>query len=135
MSYISVFYISLLSLFRPPHISLISKLIHAYTSISPSDPVPLYIFKLYSVYLFPPICNIISYSLHSGPVPSIFKRSIISLILKKRSLYPESLLNYRPIPQLPLVSNILELVVSSQLISYLTSEKWFSPRNCTTKCN
>ena len=34
-----------LSFFRPPHISLISKLLHASTSISPFDPVPLSIFK------------------------------------------------------------------------------------------
>ena len=39
---ISVF----LSLFRPPHISLISKLLNTSSSISPSDPVPLSIFKL-----------------------------------------------------------------------------------------
>ena len=33
-----------LSFFRPPHISLISKLLNASSSISPSDPVPLSIF-------------------------------------------------------------------------------------------
>ena len=36
-----------LSFFRPPHISLISKLLYAFTSISPSDPFTLSIFKLY----------------------------------------------------------------------------------------
>ena len=93
-----------LSFFRPPHISLISKLLHASTPITPSDPVPLSIFKLYSDYLCPTIYNIISYSLNSGTVPSIFKQAIITPILKKPSLDPESFLNYRTISELPLVS-------------------------------
>ena len=97
----------------------ISKLLHASSSISPSDPVPLSIFKLYSNYLCPTICNIISYSLNSSTVPSIFKQAIITPILKKPSLDPESLLNYHSISQVPLVSTILERVVSRQLISYL----------------
>ena len=121
---ISVF----LSFFRPPHISLISKLLNASSSISPSDPVPLSIFKLYSDYLCPTICNIISYSLNSGTVPSIFKQAIITPILKKPSLDPDSLLNYRPISQLPLVSKILERVVSRQLISYLTANNLHIPQ-------
>ena len=111
---ISVF----LSFFRPPYISLISKLLNASSSISPSDPVPLSIFKLYSDYICPTICNIISYSLNSGTVPSIFKQAIIAPILKKPSLDPESLLNYRPISQLHLVSKILERVVSSTNILF-----------------
>ena len=81
---ISVFLI----FFRLPHISLISKLLNASSSISPSDPVPLSIFKHYTDYLCPTICNIISYSLHSGTVPSIFKQAIITPILKKPSLFP-----------------------------------------------
>ena len=58
-----------LSFFRLPHISIISKLLNASSSISPFDPIPLSIFKLYSDYLCPTICNIISYSLNSGTVP------------------------------------------------------------------
>ena len=54
---------------------------------------PLSIIKLYSGYICPTICNIISYSLNSGTVPSIFKQAIITPILKKPSLDPESLIN------------------------------------------
>ena len=121
---ISVF----LSIFCPPHIYLISKLLNASSLISPSDPVPLSIFKLYSDYLCPTIYDIISYSLNSGTVPSIFKQAIITPILKKPSLDPESLLNYRLISQLPLVSKILERVVSRQLISYLTANNLHIPQ-------
>ena len=123
---ISVF----LSFFRPPYISIIYKLLNASSSISPSDPVPLSIFKHYSDYLCPTICNIISYSINFSTVPSIFKQAIITSILKKPSLDPESLLNYYPISQLPLVSKILERVVSRQLISYLTANNLHIPQQC-----
>ena len=72
-----------LSFFCTPHIYLIIKLLHSSISISPSDHVPLSIFKLYSDYLCPTIYNIISYSLNYGTVPSIFKQAIITPILKK----------------------------------------------------
>ena len=121
---ISVF----LHFFRPPHIFLISKLLNAFSTISPSDHVPLYIFKLYSDNLCPTISNIISYSLNYGTFPSIFKQAIITPILKKPSLDPESLLNYRPISQLPLVSKMLERVVSHRLISYLTANNLHIPQ-------
>ena len=75
-----------LSFFHPPHIYLISKLLYASTSISPSDPVPLSIFKPKSDYLCPTICSIISYSLNSGTVPYIFKQAIITPILKNLHL-------------------------------------------------
>ena len=83
---------------------MVYKLLHASTSISPSDPVPLSMFKLYSDYLCQTICNIISYSLNASAVSSIFKQSIIlslrdlsdiTPILKKPQPDPESLLNYR----------------------------------------
>ena len=121
---ISVF----LSFFRPLHIYFISKLINTSFSISPYDPVPLSIFKLYFDYLCPTICNITSYSLNSGTIPSIFKQAIITLILKKPSLELESLLNYRPISKLHLVSNILKRVISRQLISYLTANNLHIPQ-------
>ena len=117
-----------LSYFRPPHIYLISKLIHASTSISPSDPIPLYIFELYSDYICPTICNIISYSLNSCTISPNFKQDIFTLILKKPSLDHESHLNYRPISQLPLVSTILGRVFSRQLISYLTANNLHIPQ-------
>ena len=94
----------------------------------PSDTIPLSIFKLYSDYLCPTICNIISYSLNSRTVPSIFKQAIITPILKKPYHDPESLLNYRRISQLPLVSKLLERVVSRQLISYLTASNLHFPQ-------
>ena len=121
--YIYIYIFAFLNVFRPPHIFFISKLLHASTSIYPSDPVPLSIFKLYSDYLCPTICNIISYSLNSGTFTCIFKQAIITTILKKRSLR-----HYLPISQLSLVSKMLERVVSRQLLSYLTANNLHIPQ-------
>ena len=77
--------------------------------------------NFYFDYLCPTICNIISYSINSGNVPSIFKHSIITPILKKPSLDPESLLIYRQISKLSLVSRILKRVVFRKIISYITA--------------
>ena len=106
----------------------LSYLLHASTSISPSDTIPLSIFKLYSDYLCPIICNIIAYCLHYGTAPYIFKQAIITPILKKHSLDPEYLFNYRPISQLPFVSNILERVFSRQLFYYLAANNLHIPQ-------
>ena len=92
------------------------KIYHTSTMISPSDPVLLSFFKLYSDYLCPSICNIISYSLNIDTVPSIFKQSIITPILKKLLLDPESLLNYRPISQQPSVNLGKSCLSSTNLI-------------------
>ncbi len=43
----------------------------------------------------------------------------LSLSLKKTQLDPKDLVNYRPISNLSILSNILEKVASSQLYSFL----------------
>ena len=58
-------------------------------------------------------------SLTSGEVPKALKLAYIHLTLKKPSLDPESLSSYRPISNLPYLSNVLERVVFSRLSDYL----------------
>ncbi len=54
-----------------------------------------------------------------GYVPNTFKLAVIKTLIKKTQLDPADLVNYRPILNLPFLSNILEKVVSSQLYSFL----------------
>ena len=68
-------------------IYIISKLLHAFTSISPSDIIPLSIYKLTHNYICQTICIIISYSLNADILPSIFKQAIITPILKTFTRY------------------------------------------------
>ena len=61
----------------------------------------------------------IAQSLDDGIMVSSLKYAIIKPILKKSYLDPDVLTNYRPISQLPILSKIMERVVSRQLINYL----------------
>ncbi len=82
------------------------------------DPVPTKLLKE----LLPvaePLLNIINSSLSLGHVPKPFKLAVIKPHIKKPKLDPCELANYRPISNLPFMSNILEKVVSAQLCSLL----------------
>ena len=57
------------------------------------------------------------------PVPPDFKKAVITPILKKPQIDSLSPSNYRPISNLSIHSKILERVISSQLITYLTTNK------------
>ncbi len=66
-----------------------------------------------------PLLNIINSSLSLGHVPKPFKLAVIKPLIKKPKLDPCELANYRPISNIPFMSNIFEKVVSAQLCSFL----------------
>ncbi len=66
-----------------------------------------------------PLLNIINSSLSLGHVPKPFKLAVIKHLIKKAKLDPCELENYRPISNLQFMSNTLEIVVSTQLYSFL----------------
>ena len=55
------------------------------------------------------ILDQINLSLQLGYVPQVFKVAVIKPLLKKPSLDPDILANYRPISNLPFISKILEI--------------------------
>ena len=55
------------------------------------------------------------------------KYAIIKPILTKSSLDLDDLMNYRPISQLPIISKIMEYVVSRQFIFYLENNYLMEP--------
>uniref|UniRef100_A0A3P9D8J8 Reverse transcriptase domain-containing protein n=1 Tax=Maylandia zebra TaxID=106582 RepID=A0A3P9D8J8_9CICH len=61
----------------------------------------------------------INLSLIIGYVPQAFKLAVVKPLLKKPSLDPAVLANYRPISNLPFISKILERVVVKQLTDHL----------------
>ena len=97
-------------------------------SSSPIDPLPISLFHELAFIITPFILNIITIFLYSGIVPSSLKHTIIKPILKKPGLDIEYLSNYRPISQLPLISKILERIISKQLINYLNANSLFDTR-------
>ncbi|KAK2172336.1 hypothetical protein NP493_968g00004 [Ridgeia piscesae] len=83
------------------------------------DPAPTWLVKDTINELLPIVSHIVVTSLQSSVMPEKYKTSYISPLLKKTGLNPESLLNYRPISNLPFISKVIERVVAKQLTVYL----------------
>ena len=116
-----------LSSFSSPSIFEIHKLIIISNSTSPIDPLHLVVFKNLVLLLSITISNLISESLNDGIMAKSLKYAIIKPILKISSLDPDDLMNYTPISQLPIISKIMERVVSRQLIFYLENNYLMEP--------
>ena len=84
------------------------------------DPLPTALLKSCLDVLLTPITQAINLSLSSGKVPSSFKEAKIIPLIKKVSLNPAILSNYRPVSNLPFLSKVLERVVLHQLFAYFT---------------
>ena len=89
------------------------------------DPFPTTLLKQVLDPLLPAISKIVNTSLLSGIFPDLYKLSLTLPIIKKPSLDPEVLENYRPIANLHFISKILEKLVSSQIRNYLGSNKLY----------
>ena len=82
------------------------------------DPIPTHLVKNCIDILLPSITHIINRSLSEAEVPASFKIAIIIPLLKKETLDPDILKNYRPIANLSFLSKILERVVAQRLNSH-----------------
>ena len=111
-----------LSHFSPiPFTDLIS-IIKAVSSSSCSlDLDPPKILNNFSSFFYPSILNLLNLSLASSKFPTSFKSSIVTPILKKISLDPSIISNYRPLSNLSFLSKILEKAIYLQLSNFLLS--------------
>lgn len=91
------------------------------------DPIPTQLLKLASTELCPFILKIINSSLTSGKFPDAFKTALVSPRIKKTSLDPEVLGNYRPVSNLSLLSKTLERVAAEQITTYLSDNDLLEP--------
>ena len=83
------------------------------------DPIPTKLLKECAAIISPYIADVVNPSLQSGKVPKALKIAHIHPLLKKPSLDPECLQNYRPVSNLPYLSKLLERVAFSRLYDYL----------------
>ena len=88
-------------------------------------PTPTFLFVECLDQLLPAVTAIINKSLQTGVFPSVFKEAIVIPLLKKTSLDPNNLKNYRPISNLSFLSKVTEKIVLSQLSTYLNANKLF----------
>ena len=91
------------------------------------DPIPTFLLKDCLDELLPIITKIINASLKSGQVPQSFKTAVVTPLIKKASLDPDVLSNYRPVSNLSFISKILEKVVSKRLDSHKTAHDLYEP--------
>ena len=85
-----------------------------------ADPVPTKLVKTSLLeQLLPVICKIVNLSLSSGTFPDTYKTALVKPLLKKITLDPDCLKNFRPVSNLAFVSKLIEKVVSDQFISHL----------------
>jgi len=95
-------------------------------SSSPLDVMPtLLLLNVFDV-VGPYVVKLINLSLLTGSVPSSFKQTVVSPILKKPNLDSFEPNNYRPISKLPFLSKILERVVAGQLTAFLDGNNFIN---------
>ena len=80
------------------------------------DPLPTSVLQPCFQLLAPEYTHIINMSLSHSKVPASLKEAIVIPLLKKQSLDPDVLSNYRPVSNLPQLLNTLEKVVANQLM-------------------
>ena len=85
------------------------------------DPWPTFLVKECLDILLPSITKLVNCSLTEGAVPAGFKKATVSPLIKKSSLPPDELKNYRPVSGLSFISKLVEHVVASQLNDHVTS--------------
>ena len=91
------------------------------------DPIPTPLLIQFLDQLLPTITTIINNSLLSGSFPDSFKTAVVKPLLKKSSLDPNVLKNYRPVSNLSFLSKVLEKVILKQLFEYLNTHSLLSP--------
>ena len=84
------------------------------------DPIPTWLIKEGRSELLPVMTNIINSSLRSSQVPKSMKSAIVTPLLKKSTLDPDILKNYRPVSNLSYISKLLERVLAGRLTDYMT---------------
>ncbi len=100
----------------------VSKLILSCHSVTcPLDEAfPSHLLQAISPAFVPTLTHIVNTSLHIGVFPSAFKQARITPLLKKPTLNPTLLGNYRLVSLLPFISKTLERVVFNQVTAFLT---------------
>ncbi|KAM9502270.1 uncharacterized protein ACWYII_000138 isoform 1-T1 [Salvelinus alpinus] len=110
-----------LTSFSPLSPDEISRLVTAgRPTTCPLDPIPSSLLQTISGDLLPYLTSLINSSLTAGYVPSVFKRARVAPLLKKPTLDPSDVNNYRPVSLLSFLSKTLERAVLGQLSCYLS---------------
>jgi len=107
--------------FSPHSEAEVSKLIlSSHPTTCPLDPIPSHLLQAISPAVVPALTHIVNTSLHTGISPQHLNRYCITPLLKKPTLNPTLLGNYRPVSLLPFIAITLEQVVFNQVTAFFT---------------
>lgn len=110
-----------LSSFEPVTPEIVKNtIVHSPKNFCKLDPLPPHLFFASLDVLLPYITSIFNDSLSNGSFPSSFKTALVSPLLKKPSLDPDTLKNFRPVSNLPFLSKVLERIVLKQLLHHFS---------------
>ena len=87
------------------------------------DPLPNSVLKKCTDLLSFYISELFNRSVSTGEFPSSWKNAMISPILKKDCSDIHNVSSYRPISQFPVLSKVLERIVSSQIMSFMNDNE------------
>ena len=99
------------------------------------DPIPTPLLKKCINVLVPVITEIVNKSLSSGVMPESLKLSHVTPILKKTSLNPNILQNYRPVSQIPFLAKVIERCACTQLQYYFETNKLYASTQSAYRSN
>ena len=83
------------------------------------DPMPTWLVKSSIAAIVPFIKVIINRSMAEGTVPEAMKMALVTPLIKKPTLDPDVLKNYRPVSNLSFLSKVLERIIASRLNEYM----------------
>ena len=83
------------------------------------DPVPSWVIQKFADELSPSVAALFNASMSSSSFPTTQKTAFITPVLKKATLDPYDLGNYRPISNLTFLSKLLERAAYEQIVGYL----------------
>ena len=110
-----------LSEFNPVSEEDVGKLINgAATKSCVLDCLPTWLLKNNYPVFVPIISRIINNSLKTGIFPSTFKNAVLNPLIKKQSLNPEELKNYRPVANIKFLSKLIEKQVVNNIKDHMT---------------
>ncbi|KAK2917266.1 hypothetical protein Q8A73_004012 [Channa argus] len=84
------------------------------------DPITSTLLQAVAPALMPAITQVINTSLKTGTFPTSFKQALITPLLKKPSLDPSVVENYRPVSLLPFLAKTMERAAFNQLSDFLS---------------
>jgi hypothetical protein len=97
------------------------------------DPAPTWLLRENLPTVLPLMVSIVNTSLKEGKYPDDLKHALVRPLIKKQTLCKDEISNYRPVSNLSFIGKVLEKVVSTQLVEYMSNNHLHDPMQSAYK--